>query len=152
MFCAMRRRMPTTLMVSTAVLGALPGPRRRRLGRAGDIGVEILVGDASRGSRAAHEAQIDARFARFHAHGGRGERLLARRTRRACLAAGARAAALDVWLLREARGASARGGLGGAGSMGAGLALGAGAARAAADALSARREAGNPAGPARRCG
>ena len=58
---------------------------RRRLGRAGDKGVEIVVGDASRRSRAAHETQIDARFARLQAHRGRRERLLARRTRRASL-------------------------------------------------------------------
>ena len=58
---------------------------RRRLGRAGDKGVEIVVGDASRRSGAAHETQIDACFAGLQAHRGRRERLLARRTRRRSL-------------------------------------------------------------------
>ena len=58
---------------------------RRRLGRAGDVSFEIVVSDAPGGSRAAHEAQIDARFARSLAHRRRGERPFARGTRRAGL-------------------------------------------------------------------
>ena len=68
-------------MVSTAVLGALPAPVRRRRGRAGDEGVEIVVSDALRRSRAAHGTQVDARFAGLQAHRWRRKRPLARRTR-----------------------------------------------------------------------
>ena len=77
---------------------------RRRFGRAGDKGVEILVGDASRRSRAAHETQVDARLASLHAHRGRGERLLARRTRRACLRLRGAQRRRDVPLLRDGAG------------------------------------------------
>jgi hypothetical protein len=61
---------------------------RRRFGPAGDIGVEVLTRDASRGARAAHESEIDAGLARLQAHRGRGERLLAGRARRPSLRVG----------------------------------------------------------------
>ena len=65
MFWAMRRRKPTTLIVSTRGVGLPGSASRRRLRRTGDIGVEIVVGDAPRRSRAADEAQIDARLTRL---------------------------------------------------------------------------------------
>ena len=62
-------------------VGLAARPLRRRLGRMGDEGVEVVVGDAARGPRPAHEAQVDAGFARPEAHRGRGERLFAGRAR-----------------------------------------------------------------------
>ena len=84
----MRRRRPATLIVSTVIVGRVTSSLRHRRRRAGDRGVEIVVRDAPRGAGATHEPEIDAGLARLQAHGGRGERLFTRRTRRARLQGG----------------------------------------------------------------
>ena len=68
------------------------------------IGVEILVGDASRGSRAAHEAEIDARLARLQAHAGEASGFSPEGAARPCALEGA---ARRRWRDRRRRGVSA---------------------------------------------
>ena len=76
MFCAMRRRNADDLDgLDRHVRRSAPARfAAGASGGRGDIGFEIVVSDAPRGPRAAHEAQIDARFARPRADGRRRER------------------------------------------------------------------------------
>ena len=131
MFCAMRRRRPTTLIVLDARYRRAARRDRPAPRGAAQEGIEIVVGDAPGRAGAAHLAQIDAGLARPLPH------------RRARRAASRRAAAAARGAERRGRGAAParRGGAARGAAAGGGSCGGAGACGASRGAAARRRSA-----------